>query len=61
MKVDNWYNGQTLEFEMLHGAANVEHNPNSFYVRVILVDPISKIRSYQKLVVVHFDDDDRLE
>lgn len=60
-KIDNWYKGLTLEFEMLHGARNVDHVPNTFYARAILVDPDTKIRYYQKLVTINFEEKDKLE
>ena len=61
MKIQNWFNGQTLEFDMLHGAMNVEHSPNSFYARAIIYDPVTQIRSYQKLIAIHFEEEDKLD
>lgn len=59
--VDNWYEGLTLEVEMLNGAYNPDDKPASLYVRVILVDPITRVRKYQKAVKISFKEEDLLE
>ena len=61
MKVDNWFEGLTLELEMLHGAANINNSPNAFYARAILYEPNTNIRHYQKLVKIAFEEEDRLD
>ena len=61
MRVYNWFKGLTLELEMLHGAANIDRQPNTFYARAILYEPNTNIRHYQKLIVISFEEEDKLD
>jgi hypothetical protein len=58
-KRDNWHEGQTVELEVMH-SYNISDKPNSLYVRAIIYDPVTKIRSYQKLVKIDFTNKDKV-
>jgi hypothetical protein len=59
--ISNWHNNLTLELEMLEGYRNINHSPASLYARAILVDPDTHIRYYQKLVTIHFTEEDKID
>lgn len=59
--INDWHNRLSLELEMLEGYKNIDKAPPSLYVRAILIEPDTKIRHYQKLITVHFNDEDKLE
>jgi hypothetical protein len=60
MSIINWEKNLSLELEMLEGYRNCDKSPASFYARAVLVDPETRVRYYQKLVTVHFNEEDKI-
>lgn len=61
IKFPEWFNNETLELEIMNSVPNINNTPSAFNMRAILVDPLTKIRSYQKLILVKFEEVDKLD